>query len=346
MQALILAGGSGTRFWPLSRQQKPKQLIALEGERSLLQTTVDRLMPLIAPSDVWISTTVPLGAAVKAALPEVPAAQVLCEPEGRNTAPAIGWALGCMAAAGRGDEIVAVLSSDHRIVDLEAFRAALVIAERLAAEERIVTLGIKPRWAETGYGYLELGEVLEAGVHRVACFHEKPDGDKAARYHASGHHLWNAGIFIFKASILLEHLRRLEPELAAGLDLIASAPERLSELYGNLKKISIDFAVMEHLDSIAAVALDAGWSDLGSFEALAEVLPADDAGNFVRGDVLALEAHDNVLFAEQGQIAVLGLDDLIVVRTGTTVLIAPRRRAQDVKILVDELNRRQRTDVL
>jgi mannose-1-phosphate guanylyltransferase len=349
LQALILAGGSGTRFWPLSRQTRPKQLLALEGERTLLRDTLERLSPLVAPESVWVCTTAALAEAVRRDLPEVPAAQILAEPEGRNTAPAIAWAVRSMPAGARRG-VVAVLPADHRVGDPAAFRAALAQAvEVVEREDRVMTLGVVPRWAETGYGYLELAAEAapEPGAVRgVARFVEKPGPENAARFLAGGSHLWNAGIFVFRGSTLLDVVARLEPELSAGLEAIAAAPDRLRELYARLPAESIDYAIMEKLDGIATIPLDCGWSDLGSWEALAEVLPPDATGNFSRGDTLAVEAGGNLLFADQGTIAVLGVEDLVVVRTGDAVLVCPRSRSQEVRKLVAELAGRGRRDLL
>ena len=348
MQALILAGGSGTRFWPLSRRSRPKQLLPLDGERSLLRQTVDRLLPELDPSAVWVCTTRALADAVRRELPEVPREQVLAEPEGRNTAPAIGWSIRSMPAAAR-REAVAVLPADHRFGDAAAFRHTLALAAEVAErDDRVVALGVTPRWAETGYGYLELGSELDADVslRQVTRFTEKPDAETAREYLRSGHHAWNAGIFIFRGTVLLRHLERLEPEIFADLETMAAAPERTDEIYPELKSISIDYAVMERLDSIAALPLDCDWSDLGSWEALAEVLDADEDGNRGRGDVLAIDARDNLLFADEGSVAVLGVEGLVVVRTADTVLVIPEERSQEVRRIVDELKRRRRTDLL
>jgi mannose-1-phosphate guanylyltransferase/mannose-6-phosphate isomerase len=347
MQALILAGGSGTRFWPLSRKRRPKQLLALEGERSLLRETVDRLHPLVGPENVWVCTTQVLAEDVRRELPDVPAGQILLEPEGRNTAPAIGWSVRSMPEEARRD-VVVVLPSDHRVGDPAAFRDTLARAARaVKREDRVMTLGVTPRWPETGYGYLELEEGSdEDGVRRVRRFVEKPDLATAERYVASGNHLWNAGIFLFRGTTLLEILARLQPELSRGLEAIAEVPERVGELYPKLPSDSIDYAVMEKLDSIATLPLDCGWSDLGSWSALDEVLPRDDRANTGRGDTLALDAEGNLLFSDQGTIAVLGVRDLVVVRTGDSVLVLPKSRSQEVKRLVDELKSRGREDLL
>lgn len=350
MQALILAGGSGTRFWPLSRRQTPKQLLALDGPRSLLQRTLDRLAPQVEPGSVWVVTTSRLAPEVRRQLPEVPPEQVLEEPQGRNTAAAIGWAVRCLPDELRAG-VVAVLPADHRMVDGDAFRSTLAAAAA-AVEERdvVMTLGIKPHRPETGYGYLELGEILDGatGLTKVARFREKPDLATAREFFESGRYLWNGGIFLFRGTTLLGLLEEHLPELAAGIEAIAAEPGRREELYGTLPATSIDFGLMEKLDTIATLPLECGWSDLGSWEALAEVLEpeADDAGNVLRGDALALDARDNLLVADQGSIAVVGVEGLVVVRTGDNVLVVPKERSQEVKAIVSELAARGRDDLL
>lgn len=347
MQALVLAGGSGTRFWPLSRGARPKQLLSLGGGPSLLQATVARLAPRIAAEAVWVCTTRELAAQVCEQLPEVPQSQVLAEPEGRDTAAAIGWSVGRIAEAA-GDDIVVVLPADHHIGDAAAFRETLGRAAEAAAGGRVLTLGVAPRRPETGYGYLELGELLdeESGLQRVVRFTEKPDADHARAFVDSGNYLWNGGIFVFRGSVLLERLARHQPELAAGLEEIGRRPQAIDEVYPRLPRISIDHGVMEKLDDLATLPLDCGWSDLGSWAALAEVLPGDERGNRGRGDVVTVDSRDNLLYAEHGTVAVVGVEGLVVVRTGDAVLVLPAERSQEVRAVVAELEKRGRDDLL
>lgn len=350
MQVLILAGGSGTRFWPLSRQTRPKQLLALGDERSLLQRTVARLAPLVPPADVWVSTTAALAPAVRSQLPDVPPAQILTEPTGRNTAPAIGWSLLQMRPA-TDDGTVAVLPSDHHIRDEPAFRAALQgAALEVAASDRVMTLGVTPTRPETGYGYLEVAAKFtpDRPALRVARFTEKPDAATAGRFLDSGRYLWNAGMFLFRRGRMLQLLHALAPGLGAGLDALVDAPaDAVAAAYAQLPSISIDHAVMERLDDLGTLPLDCGWSDLGAWDALAELLEADAPQRLVTGDAQTHDGSGNLVWNDApGHVALVGVDNLVVVRTADAVLVLPRERAQDVRSVVARLREQGRDELL
>lgn len=349
MRFLILAGGSGTRFWPASRALRPKQFLSFDGDRSLLQRTVDRIAPVAGVEAIWICTTEALATEVRQEVPDVPPGQILCEPMGRNTAPAIGWAIQSLPDPLR-DGVVVVLPADHRITDGVSFRRTLVAAAQIAHhQDRVVTLGVRPSRPETGYGYLELGERVadpQEDLRRVVRFTEKPAEEQAQAFVESGDYLWNAGIFVFRGSTLLRHLAAFEPEIAAGLERIAEYPSRLAELYAELPAISIDYAVMERLDDIVTLPLDCGWSDLGSWESVAELLQHDEQSNALEGDTLAVEAERNLLFAEGGTVVAFGVSDLMVVSSGGAVLVAPRSRAQEIRKVVDALREHMRDDLL
>jgi len=348
MKALVLAGGSGTRFWPASRRLRPKQLLGLDGGRSFLRRTVDRLLPIVDPADVWVCTARDLVEQVREQLPEIDASRILAEPVGRNTGPAIAWTLWSQEPEAA-DEVMVSLHSDHWIEDEEAFRRDLTTAVEGAREHDLVmALGVKPRWAETGYGYMELGREIDAARRILAVdeFLEKPDAERAARLFAGGGHVWNSGVFVFPIATLRSHLERLQPDLAEKLDALREDPGALDAIYPELPAVPIDTAVMERIEGMATLVLDCGWSDVGSWESLAGVLSRSEAGNAVVGDVVEIDARDNVIYAEEGTVAVLGVEGLAVVRTADAVLVVPKARSQEVRRVVEELRRRGRDDLL
>ena len=339
MQALILAGGSGTRFWPLSRKKTPKQLLTFGGAESLLQATATRLEPLVGPESVWVCTTAALADEVRIQLPQVPSRQVLEEPVGRNTALAIGWSVRSFPNALQ-DEVVVVLPADHQVDDEKEFRSSLSRAAEFAStSDRILTLGVLPTRPESGYGYLELGAALDDAdeVRRVVRFTEKPDSETAREFVASGNFLWNAGIFVFRPSVLLERLAKHQPELSQGIDAIAAEPADLVDIYSSLPAISIDHGLMEKLDDLGTVPLDCGWTDLGSWEAIWERIGPDENGNVCRGEAVMIDSEDSLVMSTDGVVAVLGVSGLVVVKTGDAVLVVPKERSQEVRRIVDQL---------
>jgi mannose-1-phosphate guanylyltransferase len=327
--AVILAGGGGTRLWPASRRKRPKQFLPLApGGRSLLTATVERVgMPL---ERVLVVTAAPQADEVRKALPKLPAKNVIAEPVARNTAPAVALAAHELMQRDAGQAVMAVLPSDHVVTDEAAFRR--VLGEACAAAERhLVTCGIQPKGPEIGYGYLELGDATDGPAREVRRFVEKPDRPTAAMYVASGRHLWNSGMFFFRADRLWReteaHLPHTAQSIAAGR-------------YADAQPISIDYGIMEKAKDIYAVPGDFGWNDVGSWAALADVLPAQQGNVRVGGPSVAIEAKGNVVVGD-ALVALVGVDDLVVVTTGDTVLVMPKERAQDVRAVVQELERRK-----
>jgi mannose-1-phosphate guanylyltransferase len=356
---LILAGGRGTRFWPRSRRSSAKQVLRFFGERSLVQQTVDRLGPMIPPERIWVLTNEHLRREIVRQLPEVPARQILAEPVQRNTAPAIGLAAHILNSIDP-EAVMGVFPSDQVIGRPKEFLKLLRPAFRAAREGKIVVLGIQPRWAETGYGYIEfpkrpLARQRKAGsleplpVHE---FREKPDAATAAHYVRAGHFYWNAGMFFWRASVLLGALREFLPKTAS---LLASLPTfgsrsfsaHLRRAFPLCENISIDFAVLEKAANVVGVpASDISWNDVGSWNAVYELYKRDLNGNALRGNTLVEASTGVYVDAEAKLVALLGVKDLIVVDTPDALLIADRSRAQEVGELVKRLEKSGREDLL
>jgi mannose-1-phosphate guanylyltransferase len=351
LHAVLLAGGSGTRFWPLSRTRKPKQFLRLVTGRTLLAETYVRVLPLAPAARTWVVCGSAHADGVREALPDLPGAHLVVEPAARNTAPAIGLAAVHVLRDDR-EAVLLVLPSDHHIADPQRFRDALQTAARVARQGDLVTLGIRPTRAETGYGYLRRGVEREPGVFAVEAFVEKPDAATAQRYLADARYSWNAGIFVLRADAYLEALRRHLPAVHGGLQEIAADPARAAEVFPRLPSISIDYGVMEPESKstrrIALVAAEEmGWSDVGSFATLPEVRELDARGNAVSGDALTIDCADCVVLADAGRlVAVVGMKGACVIDAGDALLVVPRERAQDVRAVVEALKGQGRGDKL
>lgn len=355
LYGLILAGGRGTRFWPRSRRGHAKQVLRFFGERSLIQQTVDRLKPVLPPGRIWILTNDHLRAEIVQQLPEVPKKQILAEPAQRNTAPAIGLAAHILQSIDS-DAVMGVFPSDHVIGRPRDYVRLVKPAFRAAAEGKVVVLGIQPRWAETGYGYIEFPPGLPAAGTdplRVLAFREKPDRATAARFLEAGNFYWNAGMFFWKASVLLDALHRFLPETAAhlaGLPAFGSPKfaGRLRTVFPKCENISIDYAVLERSSNVVGIrAGDIGWNDVGSWNAVYELHKRDARGNAVLAEALLEASAGNYVDAGKKKlIALLGVKDLIVVDTPDALLIADRSRAQEVGDLVKRLEKSGREDLL
>ena len=330
---VILSGGSGTRLWPLSRDERPKQFIALTDPRTMLQLTLGR-------TDGIAGATAPMIIA-NAAHADLVASQhigdmvLILEPCARNTAPAI--ALGALAMADR-DGLMLIMPSDHVIADLAAFQAAIARARPLAAEGWLVTFGIEPDAPETGYGYIALSDALAEGAHRVARFVEKPDEARAREMLSEGGHVWNAGIFLFSARAYLEALAAHQPAMLAAAEAAMAGAARNGstvspavEAFAACPSDSIDYAVMERADRVACVPVSMGWSDVGSWDALHALTDKDAADNALRGAAHAIDSRSNLVFSDGPTVTLVGVENLLVIATGDEILILPKGASQDAR---------------
>ncbi|MBM3726284.1 MAG: mannose-1-phosphate guanylyltransferase [Acidobacteria bacterium] len=351
---LILAGGRGTRFWPLSRKSRAKQVLNFFGERSLIQQTVDRLGPVIAPERIWVLTNDHLRDEIVRQLPEVPRRQIIAEPAQRNTAPAIGLAAKVIESMDP-EAVMGVFPADHVVEKPKRFLRMVRPALRAAAAGRIAVLGIQPRWPETGYGYIEFPPGAEAGSTvpvAVRRFREKPDQATAEQFLAAGHYCWNAGMFFWKASRVLDELRQHLPATAALLDRLPGFHSRrftasMNDLFPQCENISIDYAVLERAKEIWGFATDdIGWNDVGSWNAVYELDRGDATGNVVRGEAILESSRGNYVNAHGKLVALLGVDNLVVVDTPDALLIADRSRAQQVGDIVKMIERHGRHELL
>jgi mannose-1-phosphate guanylyltransferase len=342
LYAAVLAGGSGTRFWPASTAAVPKQFLRLTGRAPLLRESVSRLLPLVPADRIAVVTSAATRDEALRLLPDLPAENVLGEPRGRNTAAAC--ALAAHWAAARSDDAVLVTTpADHLVAPEEAFLAALrAAAERAAGGPRLLTLGLRPAYAATGYGWIQLGPRVEdattgPAVHAVARFVEKPDRERAEAFLAGGAHLWNLGVFAWRPRVFLDALAAHLPETARAL-AAAGSPAALTDAYHSIPSISVDHAVLERHGAVECVPCAFTWDDLGSFAAVARHLPPTEGENTSIGPLLALESHGCFAWADDGRMtALLGVDDLIVVHSHGVTLVLPKSRAEDVKRLVEAL---------
>ncbi len=352
---LILAGGRGTRFWPRSRRGRAKQVLNFFGDRSLIQQTVDRLKPVIPPERIWILTNHHLRSEIVRQLPEVPKRQILAEPAPRNTAPAIGLAAHILQSIDP-DAVMGVFPADHVVTKPREYVRLLRPAFQAAGEGKIVVLGIEPRWAETGYGYIEFPPGTRAGGRvptAVTSFREKPDLATAERFIAAGNFFWNAGMFFWKTSVLLDNLQWHLPKTAA---LLAGLPPfggkafapKLEAVFPRCENISIDYAVLERARNVVGIPSgDTGWNDVGSWNAVYELSKRDVNGNASRVPALIEASTGNYVEAGGKKlVALLGVKDLIVVDTPDALLIADRSRAQQVGDLVKRLEKAGRHELL
>jgi mannose-1-phosphate guanylyltransferase len=354
LHAVIIAGGSGTRLWPLSRKSQPKQALKLIGDRTMFQHSVDRLAPLFPPERIYVGTNAELAALLQPQAPYVPRENFIVEPSGRDSGPAAGLAAIHLLHRDP-DAVMVMVTADHYIVDVAQFRSALAAAGEVADERAIVTLGIKPTFGDTRFGYIELGAAQQIvdgfRVYESAGFREKPDKKTANAFYEGGRHAWNSGMFIWRADRLMDEFRRQLPESYDALmrikDALGSprAQEVLEREWPNVRKVSIDYGIMEHAANVSVIPVEIGWSDIGSWGALLDVLSHDDDGNVATGPLLARDAK-NCYVRSDRTVAVIGAQDLVIVDTPDVLLVCPRDRAEEVRELVRQLEAAGQTDHL
>lgn len=348
IHAVVLAGGSGSRLWPLSRQHLPKQFLALDGEATLLQTTIDRLSPTIRQQDVLIVTQEAhaKGEAYQALLPY----QTLYEPIGRNTAPAIALAAAYLTVNGA-DPVMVVLPADHVIKDEARFRAHLQVAIQAAQNGRLVTFGIQPTRPDTGFGYIKAQCADDTMVRKVECFTEKPDLATAEHFLKEGGYYWNSGMFVWRASAILAEIQRHLPTVYQIVESIlaksragATFQQAVEQHFRAMPSVSIDYGVLEKSDRVSLIPCDIGWNDVGSWQAVHEISAQDENGNALQGNVIAVECKNSLIRAGKRLVAAIGVEDLCVIETADAVLISKSDQTQRVREVVDALQEKGATE--
>ncbi len=352
--AVIMAGGGGTRLWPLSRQARPKQMLELVGEGSMFQIAVDRLKGLFPPERILVVTSAEQAAQLQPQAPEIPAQNFVVEPGPRDTAAAIG--LAAVAIQHRDPQaVMAVLTADHYIGNVEHFLNLLRAAKVVAGEGYLVTLGIEPDYPATGYGYIQSGELIgtyqDLDAYRVVRFREKPDEDNAKKMIAGGDHAWNSGMFVWRVERVMEEFASQMPALSAVLEEIAAAwgapdqSEVTQRVWFDLEKKSIDFGIMEGAQQVAVLpAKDLAWSDIGSWDALFDVLPQNGSGNVILGEnQYALDTNNSLLYLKESErlVVTIGLEDIVIVDTGDVLLVCKKDQAQKVRLIIQHLKESQ-----
>ncbi len=356
MYVVIMAGGVGTRFWPKSRFKRPKQLLKILDDRTMIQATVDRLDQLVSQEKIFVVTTQTQTDEIKKQIPFLQPSNYIIEPKGKNTAPCIGLAA-LMLKKSEPDEVMAVLPADHRIQNELTFRKTLAAANQLVLQkECLVTIGINPTYPSTGYGYIQFNkpeqQIDGEPVHKVKTFAEKPDLKTAKLFLKSGDFLWNSGMFIWKAKTILAEIEKSLPELYDGLMEIEKhlgtkkEAEVIQKVYSQIKSISIDYGVMEHTDNVYVLKGDFEWNDVGSWEEVYKISTKDDHGNVMNGRHLLKDSENCFVDSEHHLIATIGVENLIIIESDGAILICPREKAQEVKELVDALKRKNLQDYL
>lgn len=354
LYAVVMAGGSGTRFWPLSRTDRPKQLLNITGDEILLRKAIELIKPIIPISRIKIVTTLSQADTVKRTVPEISGESVIGEPLGKNTAPAIGIS-SLFVERDDPDAIMIVLPSDHHIEDKAKFHQRIMAGAYQASQgDFLVTIGIPPRGPETGYGYIEAGTLIDEDnvIYAVRSFHEKPDINKARRFIKQGNFFWNSGIFIARASAMLREIAEYLPHNYARLMKIRSSLGKdeesrvIREAYKEMEAISIDYGVIEKSKNVLMVTGGFGWNDVGSWPSAAQYWPMDSNSNAFIGELINLDSSQCIVYSQRKPVALLGVKDLVIVEEDDALLVCKRQRSQDVRKLVEILKSQGRDKIL
>lgn len=335
LYAVIMAGGRGERFWPAGRMRRPKQMLKLTGEKTMIEETVQRLLPLIAPDHLFVITNANYVAELQTLLP-IPAVNIIGEPEGRDTAPCVALATAIVRRRNP-DATMLLLPADHVIRPSKLFCETLQIAAFHAQKGALLTLGITPTFPATGYGYLHIGELVAPGIHEVLSFKEKPDTVSAEKFFRDGNYRWNSGIFVWRCDAISTAFAKYAPALSIKMEAWATGAD-YSKDFVECEKMSIDYAVMEKADNVLVCDVNFFWNDLGSWSSLKSVLPFDESGNIMRGRIITLDAANNVLMSDdETLIGVIGMHDIAVIKSGNGILVCPLSEEQKVKMLVNKI---------
>ncbi len=343
---VVLAGGIGSRFWPLSTPERPKQLLPLVDDRSLLRNTLDRLAPLVPADRTLILTSESLVEPIAAALPTLDRRNIVAEPRPAGTAAALAFAAALISARASTDAVMMCVHADWAIADVEGFRTTLAHAANIAERDhRLVTVGVVPTRPDPGFGYIEPGALTASGDARhVSRFVEKPTRERAAEMVASGY-LWNSGIFVWRVGDFLNEIRAHTPEVSSALDQMDGRPDSIERFFAAARSVSVDVGVLERSDCVYVVAGDFGWDDVGTWAALHRVRSADAAGNVASGIVHAVESHDNVIHAEANAVVLYGVSDLVVITRAGLTVVTTREKSADLKALIASLPDALSTDL-
>ena len=349
MIALITAGGIGSRFWPLSRKSRPKQFLNIVSDKSMIELTVDRLKSLIDIKDIYVVTSGDQKRLVLESLKDLPDENVIVEPFGMNTAPCIALSNLYLSKKYDKNETVVVLPSDHLIQDEKKFRNYLKLAEKGAQKDNLVTFGIKPDYPATGYGYIESGEMLFDEIYKVKRFKEKPDLKTAEGFIEQGNYFWNSGMFIWKLDTITKMFEQYQPEIMQLISEISTiwnnGSDDIIDVYAKMPKLPVDIAIMEKAEKKAVIPVEFGWSDVGSWEALYDILDKDIDGNILKAENITMYSKNNLVMSKKF-VSLIGINNVALIETDNAILLVDISKTQDVKKIVDVLKTQKRDDLL